>query len=405
MVPDGQNWDRTDYYYNSGWQAVEERFADAQADKDAVATAVEVQYVWSARYIDAPVVRDRDADGQSGNGLEERLYYTTDANMNVTALVDTDGAVQERYIYDPYGKVTFRAADWSEITWANSKKNEILSCGYRFDPETGLYHVRHRYYHPTLGRWVSRDPIGRHLSVGPYEYVVSQPGRYLDPSGLWPWTPQCDREGERRCRVDQNAVLTLSPKYTPDMRKAAFDLLEAAENLQLISELGDVAKCGAKVLGQGLAKGGAKAVETAISELTDLTVTPAVEDPVAGAATVQGVDSVPKAIFEAWEAIYRKTFGVYMFVKVSCEECQCKRKAFWWDRREWVEQKSWWFRCVPKRKPLAQRKDAPKTYAELYGGFNTPEEAYTFLPKCLGKALESCQKKCCAVGQSASTGE
>jgi hypothetical protein len=36
--------------------------------------------------------------------------------------------------------------------------NEILYCGYRFDPETGLYHVRARYYQPTLGRWISRDP-------------------------------------------------------------------------------------------------------------------------------------------------------------------------------------------------------------------------------------------------------
>lgn len=67
-----------------------------------------MQYVWSLRYIDAPVLRDRDADGDSetgdlgvtDSGLEERLYYATDANMNVTLLVNTDGSVAERYVYD-----------------------------------------------------------------------------------------------------------------------------------------------------------------------------------------------------------------------------------------------------------------------------------------------------------------
>jgi len=37
------------------------------------------------RYIDAPVLRDRDVEaggdlGKSGSGLDQRLYYTTDAN-------------------------------------------------------------------------------------------------------------------------------------------------------------------------------------------------------------------------------------------------------------------------------------------------------------------------------------
>jgi len=45
----------------------------------SVASNVYEQYVWSLRYIDAPVLRDRNADGQSGSlgksgsGLEERL--------------------------------------------------------------------------------------------------------------------------------------------------------------------------------------------------------------------------------------------------------------------------------------------------------------------------------------------
>jgi RHS repeat-associated protein len=153
---------RTDYYYNESWQTLEERTNDNLDSGDTVATAVKVQWLWDIRYIDAPVLRWRDADSNSENGLEETLYYCNDANMNVTALVNaSSGTVVERYVYDPYGKATIYDDDWSDtISWDNSKKNEILYCGYRWDPETGMYQVRNREYHPTMGRWVSRDPQG-----------------------------------------------------------------------------------------------------------------------------------------------------------------------------------------------------------------------------------------------------
>ena len=52
------------------------------------------------------VLRDRDADANSSNGLEERLYVQQDANYSVTSLTDTSGEVVERYVYDPYGTGT-----------------------------------------------------------------------------------------------------------------------------------------------------------------------------------------------------------------------------------------------------------------------------------------------------------
>jgi len=122
------------------------------------------QYVWSIRYIDAPVLRDRDTDDDGD--LDERLYYTNDANMNVTALVEPDGDVVERVTYTPYGKPSFFDASWNpraESAYANA----ILYCGYYFDSETGLYHVRYRYYDPPLGRWLSRDPGTESTTTAP----------------------------------------------------------------------------------------------------------------------------------------------------------------------------------------------------------------------------------------------
>ena len=94
--------------------------------------------------------------------------------------------VVERYVYDPYGRVRIYDEAWtSELSWSGSKKNEILYCGYRFDPESGLYHVRNRMYHPTLGRWLQRDPAGYVDGLNLYEYVRSWPCTLTDATGLF----------------------------------------------------------------------------------------------------------------------------------------------------------------------------------------------------------------------------
>jgi len=79
-------------------------------------------------------------------------------------------------------------ADWTtDPDNASDVGNEILFCGYRFDPESGLYHVRHRMYHSTLGRWLGRDPLGYVDGMGLYAYGGAGPLRSLDPEGLLAW--------------------------------------------------------------------------------------------------------------------------------------------------------------------------------------------------------------------------
>jgi hypothetical protein len=51
--------------------------------------------------------------GKAGSGLEQRVYYLTDGNFNVTALAGTDGTILERYAYDAYGQPRVCDPDWS----------------------------------------------------------------------------------------------------------------------------------------------------------------------------------------------------------------------------------------------------------------------------------------------------
>jgi len=180
--PDGVDHYRH-FFYNSGWQILETRKATSE-NTGPETLQPEVQYVWSLRYIDAAVLRDENTD-QDDLCDDERLYYLTDANMNVTCLTDTGGDAVERYVYDPYGNCTVYNSDWSAtVAWAASKKNNIRFCGYYFDNETGLYTVRHRIYHPRFGLWVQREPIGYADGMNLYQYVGGNPVTAADPEGL-----------------------------------------------------------------------------------------------------------------------------------------------------------------------------------------------------------------------------
>jgi len=142
---------------------------------------------WGPRYGHAPILRWRDGntDGDLSDEGDSTLYYGADANFNVTALVDTSGAAVERYLYEPYGKVTVLDPDWSADEDGQSDfANELLFTGHRLDGESGLYYAIHRHYHPTLGRWISRDPKGYVDGMGLYEYVRSRPATTSDALGL-----------------------------------------------------------------------------------------------------------------------------------------------------------------------------------------------------------------------------
>ena len=99
QAPDNPNGIDTyiHYFYNSAWQVLETRDTTTESDQPENLQP-DWQYVWSPRYIDAPVLRDKNTDA---DGLcdDERLYYLGDANFNVTTLVDTGGDAVERYLY------------------------------------------------------------------------------------------------------------------------------------------------------------------------------------------------------------------------------------------------------------------------------------------------------------------
>ncbi len=279
------------------------------------------QYVWDPRYVDAPVCRFRDADGSPDDGLEEVLYYTQDANCNVTALVNTSGGVVERYTYDAYGKVTFRQIDWSLQTVAGSADgaasacdNQILYAGYRFDPESGLYHVRNRPYHPTLGAWPVRDPAGYVNGFSLYQYVRSSPPMFRDALGLC--TPGKKREPYVEYKVEP---LGITPNIDADEDK----LVELEGDTERLAKIIGVVQTASAFTGEELSEGAAEALAQAL----DANMSTDMKD------LAKEAKSIKHELLGA--------FGGYiLYTRVAYEECESRCVAlrlvsFNWEHSAW----------------------------------------------------------------------
>jgi uncharacterized protein RhaS with RHS repeats len=52
------------------------------------------------------------------------------------------------------------------------------------DTESGLHYNYHRYYDPSIGRYITPDPIGLFGGLNLYAYVLNDPVNWIDPYGL-----------------------------------------------------------------------------------------------------------------------------------------------------------------------------------------------------------------------------
>jgi RHS repeat-associated protein len=135
------------------------------------------------------------------------IYFLHHAlNNNIELVTDTNGTVIAWYTYDPYGKRT------SSTTY----QDPFGYTGQYTDNETGLQYLRNRYYDPTTGQFLTRDPIAP-LTRDPYGYAERSPLNVADPSGLAPWDAVTDFVGDRV--GDVGGALDTATDYIVEHRK------------------------------------------------------------------------------------------------------------------------------------------------------------------------------------------
>jgi RHS repeat-associated protein len=210
-IPNGT----TDFVY-SGWRCLEDRnpFGGGGSTDTAI-----MQYVWGI-YLDEllqmlPLVAVNDFPASSP------LYPLQDLLYRTAGLADTSSppVVREAYDTDAYGNtLIFRNTSGGSVTpinWNDSDTQvsfpscQFIFTGQRLDAETELYYYKRRYYSPSPGRFLSRDPVANDLDL--YRYAWGKPATRIDPLGMITLGPE-PRTGA--C-TESSGTFTLPPSKIP----------------------------------------------------------------------------------------------------------------------------------------------------------------------------------------------
>ncbi len=111
--------------------------------------------------------------GSSPNHRDDR-FYSYDANGNVTQLSTVNGGLMENYEYDSFGNL---------VTATLASDNRFLFSTKSYDRETRAYYYGYRYYNPSEGNWLSRDPIDELGGLNLYGFIDNNPINYFDLFG------------------------------------------------------------------------------------------------------------------------------------------------------------------------------------------------------------------------------
>jgi RHS repeat-associated protein len=116
-----------------------------------------------------------------GSGLvhAQVTYVYTDPQGTPLAEADVNGNITATFDYAPYGSQAL-----------GTPPNGPGYTGHVNDPDTGLVYMQARYYDPSVGRFLSTDPVGPAAGNGfnfnRYAYAKNNPTRNTDPDGRDP---------------------------------------------------------------------------------------------------------------------------------------------------------------------------------------------------------------------------
>ena len=114
-------------------------------------------------------------------------YYITNAQGDVTAILNSSGNTVVTYTYNAWGKPTSTTGTMAATL---GTLNPLRYRGYVYDTETGFYYVSSRYYDPEIGRWINADSqLNTSLGVlgcNMFAYCLNNPVNKVDYGGNKP---------------------------------------------------------------------------------------------------------------------------------------------------------------------------------------------------------------------------
>ncbi|MFV8382836.1 RHS repeat-associated core domain-containing protein [Vibrio parahaemolyticus] len=111
--------------------------------------------------------------------VDGTVYHVHNDHLGTPqALTDELGEVVWKAQYTPFGRASVTT---EQVTF------NIRFPGQYFDAETGLHYNWHRYYDPSLGRYLQSDRLGLFDGVDTYGYLHGNPLLSIDPTGEYAW--------------------------------------------------------------------------------------------------------------------------------------------------------------------------------------------------------------------------
>jgi RHS repeat-associated protein len=123
----------------------------------------------STSYIYGPDGTPLEQENASG----ELLWYHHDQQGSTRLLTNNTGAIAGTATYNAYGQTTSTTGTTTPLGYD----------GQYTDPETGLIYLRARYYDPSSGQFITRDPATS-ITTEPYSFASDSPLNFTDPTGL-----------------------------------------------------------------------------------------------------------------------------------------------------------------------------------------------------------------------------
>jgi RHS repeat-associated protein len=141
-------------------------------DEDTLVETVNSSGAVVSRYLSSDEVDEPLEESTSGAAG----FFEEDGLGSISSLTNSSASVLNSYTYDSLGNLMHSSG---------SASNPFGYTGREFDPETGLYYYRARYYDPSSGRFTSEDPLlfgggGSNF----YSYVENEPVDETDPFGM-----------------------------------------------------------------------------------------------------------------------------------------------------------------------------------------------------------------------------
>jgi RHS repeat-associated protein len=112
----------------------------------------------------------------------QRYYYIYDGKGNVSAVTNSSDSVVAAYRYDSFGRVTVKSGTLDQPIQFSTK---------RYITNLGLNYYGYRFYSSSIGRWISRDPIGEKGGINLYAFVLNNAVNNIDPFGLISDSAKC----------------------------------------------------------------------------------------------------------------------------------------------------------------------------------------------------------------------